>query len=116
MPVFTQEPSQKASTSNGQESAGLKSGSNRYELIRTSGWYDPIDHPVDPLPGRTMRMDYEGDEWDDAQPFYVTDVESIADLEAIHDETDSSLSITFTSGDHGLPTIEILDGATSVEE
>ena len=109
-PVPSLEMSSMSSVSNGQGPTGPQSGSNRFELIRTSGWYDPIDNPADPLPGRTQRLDYEGDEWDDVQPFYTTDIESIADLKSIHDETDSSLTITFTPGDHGLPTIEILDG------
>jgi len=107
MPVFTQETSQKVSSLN-----GLKSNDAiRFEIKRSSGWYDAIDSPSDPLPrGRTSKMEHEDDEWGENNSFYSIDVESIQDLKSIQVESGCALNVSFTPGDYDLPTIEILDG------
>ena len=107
MPVFTQEASQKANSLNGLKSVDTIS----FEIKRSSGWYDAIDSPTDPLPrGRTSKMEHEDDEWGENNPFYSIDVESIQDLKSIQDESGCALNVSFTPGDYDLPTIEILDG------
>ena len=107
MPVFTQEASQKANSLNGLKSVDTIS----FEIKRSSGWYDAIDSPVDPLPGgRTSKMEHEDDEWGENNLFYSIDVESIQDLKSIQDESGCALNVSFTPGDYDLPTIEILDG------
>ena len=112
MPVFTQEASLKTSTSNGHKSNGPNSkDAIRFEIKRSSGWYDAIDSPSDPLPrGRTSRMEHEDDEWGENNLFYSIDVESIQDLKSIQVESGCALNVSFAPGDYDLPTIEILDG------
>ena len=83
----------------------------QFELKRSSGWYDAIDSPSDPLPrGRTSRMEHEDDEWGENNSFYSIDVESIQDLKSIQVESGCALNVSFAPGDYDLPTIEILDG------
>jgi len=111
----TQEVGQKANSVNGQGSISNISP-NRFELKRSSGWYDAIDNPIDPLPARTnprsncSREEYRDDEYDDVQTFYTVNVESIQDLRAIQDESGCALNVSFAPGEYGVPTIEILDG------
>ena len=111
----TQEIGLKANSANGLKSVSNLSP-NRFELKRTSGWYDAIDNPVDPLPGRaemssaTQLTEYMDDEYNDVQTFYTVNVDSIQDLKTIQDESGCALNVSFTSGDYGVPTIEILDG------
>ena len=114
----TQEIGLKANSANGLKSVSNRSlnSLNRFELKRTSGWYDAIDNPVDPLPGRAgtssaaQLTEYRDDEWDDVQMFYTVNVESIQDLMAIQDESGCALNVSFVPGEYGVPTIEILDG------
>ena len=107
MPIFTQEASLKTSTSNGHK----PKDAIRFEIKRSSGWYDPIDSPSDPLPqGRTSKMEHEDDEWGENNSFYIIDVESIQDLKSIQVESEFPLNVSFAPGDYDLPTIEILDG------
>jgi len=88
----------------------------QFELKRSSGWYDAIDSPVDPLPGGlTWKRENEDDEWGENNPFYTIDVEAIQDLKSIQDESGCALSVSFAPGDYGLPTIEILDGVSNLE-
>ena len=111
----TQEVGLQANSVNGQGSISNLSP-NRFELKRTSGWYDAIDNPVDPLPGRAdtssaaQLTEYTDDEYDDVQTFYTVNVESIQDLMAIQDESGCALNVSFAPGEYGVPTIEILDG------
>ena len=107
----TQEASLKTSTSNGHKSNGQDSVDViRFEIKRSSGWYDAIDSPSDPLPrGRTSRMEHEDDEWGENNLFYSIDVESIRDLKSIQVESGCALNVSFAPGDYDLPTIEILD-------
>ena len=107
----TQEVSQMASTLNGHGSNGQNSeDAIRFEIKRSSGWYDAIDSPSDPLPrGRTSKMEYEDDEWGENNSFYSIDVESIQDLKSIQVESGCALNVSFAPGDYDLPTIEILD-------
>ena len=118
---YTTSTGQKANSVNGQGSIRNLSP-NRFEVKRTSGWYDAIDNPTDPLPGRSemssaaQLAEYRGDEYDDTQTFYTVNVESVLDLESIQNETGHALNVNFTSGDYGMPTIEILDGDGEREE
>ena len=111
----TQEVGLKANSVNGQGSISNLSP-NRFELKRSSGWYDEIDNPTDPLPGRaemssaTQLTEYRDDEYDDVQTFYTVNVDSIQDLKAILDESGCALNVSFAPGEYGVPTIEILDG------
>ena len=105
----TQEIGLKANSANGLKSVSNLSP-NRFELKRSSGWYDEIDNPVDPLPGRAgtssaaQLTEYTDDEYDDVQTFYTVNVESI------QDESGCALNVSFAPGEYGVPTIEILDG------